>query len=341
MSNPKIHVVIPVYNAEKFIEEAVDSVLAQPYQNLELYLVNDGSCDNSGVLCDALAEQHDNIHIIHQQNSGVSAARNAGIELAMRSAEDTDYLAFCDADDRWIADAVSSDFFDNDRAEIHTFGTICADQTMERFYIYAAFDDFEETEIEKVLWKRNPFCANIYSIQMIREYGIRFSRTTRYAEDVMFSSQCKYCAKRIIFHKEFLYLYRHNANSAMHTRENLSKINYYTQIINGWVETEEKINACAERTGRTTTMGSTLASIYFLDMAVKHYQGWGSPKILEQAFMDNPHVHHFKNMKQNGVSCQQFREKELFRKHPMLFRLKHNLLGIVFLRWKLPIVYLW
>ena len=145
----------------------------------------------------------------------------------------------------------------------------------------------------------------------------------------MFSSQCQYCAKRIVFHKEFLYLYRHNANSAMHTRGNLSGINYYAQIINGWVETEEKINACAERTGRTTTMGSTLASIYFLDMAVKHYQDWGSPKILEQAFMDNPHVHYFKNMKQNSVSHQQFSEQELFRKHPMLFRLKHNLRGIV------------
>lgn len=342
MSNPKIHVVIPVYNAEKFIEEAVNSVLAQPYQNLALYLIDDGSCDNSGALCDALAELHDNIHTIHQKNSGVSAARNSGIELVLQFAEDTDYLAFCDADDRWIADAVSYNFFDNNWAEIHTFGTICADQMLERFYIYAKFDDFEETEVEKVLWKRNPFCSNIYSIHMIREYGIRFSRMTRYAEDVMFSSQCKYCAKRIIFHKEFLYLYRHNANSAMHTRKNVSKINYYTQIINGWVETEEKINACAEWTGKSTTMGSTLASIYFLDMAIKHYQDWGSQKSLEQAFMDSPHLHHFMNMKQNSVSQQQFREQKLLRKHPTLFRLKHNLLGIVIFlietAYRLPLV---
>lgn len=92
----KISVIIPVYRVEHYLARCVDSVLAQTYRNLEILLVDDGSPDGSGALCDAYAEQDSRVRVIHKENGGLSSARNAGIEAATG-----DYLAFVDSDD-WI-----------------------------------------------------------------------------------------------------------------------------------------------------------------------------------------------------------------------------------------------
>jgi len=89
-----ISVIVPVYNAEEYLEECVDSVLSQSYINIELILVNDGSTDGSGELCDALAETDKRIVVIHQENGGVSKARNAGLDAATGNR-----IAFVDCDD--------------------------------------------------------------------------------------------------------------------------------------------------------------------------------------------------------------------------------------------------
>ena len=97
-----IHVIIPVYNAKKYLREAVRSVLIQPCKDIEIILVNDGSTDGSADLCDELAAEESRISVIHQQNQGVSAARNAGIEKVLERGTDG-YIAFLDADDMWAS----------------------------------------------------------------------------------------------------------------------------------------------------------------------------------------------------------------------------------------------
>lgn len=90
-----ISVVIPIYNVEKYLEKCVRSVLAQKGIEKEIILVDDGSTDNSRVLCDHLSNKYsDNIRVIHKDNEGVSRARNDGIEAALG-----DWIAFVDADD--------------------------------------------------------------------------------------------------------------------------------------------------------------------------------------------------------------------------------------------------
>ncbi len=91
---PVLSVIIPVYNRESFLERCVKSVAASSLQNIEIILVDDGSTDHSGVLCDKLAEEDKRIIVIHQQNAGVSAARNGGLEKARGK-----YFAFVDSDD--------------------------------------------------------------------------------------------------------------------------------------------------------------------------------------------------------------------------------------------------
>ena len=92
----KLSIIVPVYNVETFLNKCVDSLLNQdlPKEDYEIILVDDGSKDGSGNLCDSLAEEHGNIRVIHQQNCGLSGARNAGIPVASG-----DYVLFVDSDD--------------------------------------------------------------------------------------------------------------------------------------------------------------------------------------------------------------------------------------------------
>ena len=94
MTDTKISIVIPVFNASQYIAETVESVISQTYTNWELILVNDGSLDDSGIICDRLSEKDERIRVFHQENSGVSTARNKGIELAKG-----EWIVFIDSDD--------------------------------------------------------------------------------------------------------------------------------------------------------------------------------------------------------------------------------------------------
>lgn len=96
-NTPLISVIVPVYNGEKFIHKCVDSILAQTYSNLEIILVDDGSSDTSAQICDEYTQKDARIKVIHQQNAGVSAARNTGIKNAQG-----EYISFIDQDD-WVA----------------------------------------------------------------------------------------------------------------------------------------------------------------------------------------------------------------------------------------------
>lgn len=89
-----ISIIVPVYNVETFLEKCVNSLLCQTYHNLEIILVNDGSTDSSGKLCDELKERDSRIKVIHKENGGLSSARNAGIAIAQGA-----YIGFVDSDD--------------------------------------------------------------------------------------------------------------------------------------------------------------------------------------------------------------------------------------------------
>ena len=100
---PGFSIVIPVYNAEKYLGECVESVLSQSVTDFELILVNDGSTDKSGHLCDRFALRDERVKVIHQPNSGHITARMNGV-----SAAEGDYIMFLDSDDYWLDGALSA-----------------------------------------------------------------------------------------------------------------------------------------------------------------------------------------------------------------------------------------
>lgn len=95
-----ISVVVPVYNVCKYLERCIDSIVAQTMEDFDVILIDDGSTDNSGDICDACAACYPFVHVIHQRNGGLSAARNAGIEWSLAHS-DSQYLTFIDSDD-WV-----------------------------------------------------------------------------------------------------------------------------------------------------------------------------------------------------------------------------------------------
>ena len=103
MENALISVIVPVYNAEKYLAECVQSIISQTYRNLEIILVDDGSKDSSGSICDSFAEKDSRIKVIHQENAGVSAARNHGLDECHG-----EYVSFVDSDDYYSTNLFES-----------------------------------------------------------------------------------------------------------------------------------------------------------------------------------------------------------------------------------------
>ena len=100
--NNKVSVIIPVYNVEKYLNECIDSVIKQTYKNLDIILVDDGSTDNSGSICDKYSEKDSRIRVIHRKNGGLSAARNTGFDVS-----NGEYIYFLDSDDYLELSAIS------------------------------------------------------------------------------------------------------------------------------------------------------------------------------------------------------------------------------------------
>lgn len=181
-----ISVIIPVYNAEATLRRCLDSVLAQSYKDIEIILVDDGSTDGSGKICDEYGQKDDRVRVLHQANSGVSAARNAGLDVAKG-----EWVAFCDSDDSvnasWIEKMVEAS--SSAGLVIGGYRKYLPDGTVEyvtlgRTRIYTEPDDFFEdclnAHILKFIWNK------LFSKKIIDEHKIRFDETFKVFEDEYF-----------------------------------------------------------------------------------------------------------------------------------------------------------
>ncbi|SHL56445.1 Glycosyl transferase family 2 [Fibrobacter sp. UWT2] len=105
LDNPLISIIMPVYNAKRFLESAIESILSQSLENFELILIDDGSFDGSASICDDFAKRDSRIILVHQKNMGTSFARNVGLKMAKGK-----YVAFCDHDDEFSPEMLKSNY---------------------------------------------------------------------------------------------------------------------------------------------------------------------------------------------------------------------------------------
>lgn len=218
--NHSIAVIIPVYNAEKYIEPAVTSVLTAEDVSIRLVLVNDGSKDNSGAICDSLSQKYSNIHVIHQENGGVSKARNTGIDYIMNcgSFSDDDYIAFLDSDDFWNSKA-NLRFVKSSDANLIAFSSAICNAKATRYHIVHRFPNtiLQGEEIHRQWINCGTFAAFFYQIGFMKRYNLRFIDGAKRNEDMIFWRQATLCANKIVLSSDILYVYRMNPSSVTHS----------------------------------------------------------------------------------------------------------------------------
>ena len=107
-----ISVIVPVYNAEKYLHRCINSILAQTFVDIELLLIDDGSTDSSSVICDKYAKKDQRVRVFHKENGGVSSARNLGLDNAQG-----EWIAFVDGDD-WVKETYLSNLLSHVREDI-------------------------------------------------------------------------------------------------------------------------------------------------------------------------------------------------------------------------------
>ncbi len=282
---PSISVIMPVYQAEKFLKASVESVLAQSFSDWELLLVDDGCRDNSPALCDGFAARDDRIRVIHKQkNAGVSAARNSGLEAAAGA-----YIAFLDADDGYEPRTLETLWCLREQAGTDT--AACAHLNLrpdgtgwpEQVLPAGVYDrvQLREKIVAPLLGERlaapvfNGFIWRyLFSAQVIRDGAIRFEGA--YLEDELFLLEYFCCARSLAVTDQPLYRYLINPASATH-----KYMKDFQQVFDRFMERKE---ALAEKYGLHDLRpqwrdNSNWAGLL---IAIGNEYAKGSPKTLRQ-----------------------------------------------------------
>lgn len=187
---PEISVIVPIYKSEMFIRRCVESIISQKFSDFELILVDDGSTDKSGSICDEYAIKDPRIHVIHKTNGGVSSARNKGIEVAVGN-----WITFVDSDD-YVLDTYLQDLFDP-YYDLNVIGHQHIDydkkKSEEKKLFQFSINVLDNNSMSSVIDKNGKywmiFCwGRLFKKEILERYKIRFDEKLKVGEDYVFSS---------------------------------------------------------------------------------------------------------------------------------------------------------
>jgi glycosyltransferase involved in cell wall biosynthesis len=214
---PKISIIVPIYNVEKYLEKCISSLLDQSFTDFELILVNDGSPDNCGKICDDFKEKDSRIKVIHLENGGVCRARNKGMELATG-----DFYVFVDSDD-WVEKDFMKDFVDHieddetliiqdcnrdndEKSETHFFGF------QNKSFVLK--EDFGKLFHENAHYVPGGYPWNkLYSAKIIKENNLQFDPAIKLADDEKWNFEYLVHIKKLKFVENANYHYIYNPGS--------------------------------------------------------------------------------------------------------------------------------
>ena len=237
-----VGVIIPVYNGEKWLKETIDSVFTQPCKNLIAVVVNDGSTDRSEDIVKKASKSFPNLFYIKQDNKGVSAARNAGIDFLLNS-WGVQYLSFLDADDIWVPGFYTDELESNIRSEnkdVFQFSHYWSNNTMTRLKKHPA-NTFDESSQELNRYDRG-FASYFYNARLFRDYKIRFPEGMKVQEDVVFKYVILTAAKTYRSSDKYMFIYRSNADSVLHKKiTKKDENNFLNSVIPCWDWAEQEL----------------------------------------------------------------------------------------------------
>ena len=207
---PKVSIIVPVYKAEQYLHRCIDSILSQSFTDWECILVDDGSPDSSGAICDEYAQKYARIRVIHKENGGVSSARNVALERIAG-----EWLTFVDSDDclypnalqRWVEVAEHNNL---DLIQCHFNREYKEGQVEgETTEVLTAAQYADSENYLTCVW------GNLFKSSIVKEHSMRFDEKVRLGEDQIFLlSHMQHC-KRIQRIGDVLYFYLDNEQSAV------------------------------------------------------------------------------------------------------------------------------
>lgn len=206
MNKCKYSVIVPVYKVEAVLPRCIESILNQTVPDFELILIDDGSPDRSGAICDEYAAKDARIRVIHQKNGGVSRARNAGLDAAQG-----EYIVFIDSDD--YVDATYLQCFDENPADLIIGGYQIEGQELLQRVIrrneYLYIDDINQTEFISLFENGalNYVWTKCFLASIIKREGIRFDERLQLSEDTLFTVQYASCCHSVSKTPSFGYHY--------------------------------------------------------------------------------------------------------------------------------------
>lgn len=315
----KISAIIPVYNVEDYIDKCIESLLLQSLDNFEILLIDDGSTDNSGMICDSYANKYENIKVFHKENGGLSSARNYGLEKAKG-----EFISFIDSDD-WIHKDMYLELYNaaiknkadiaqcrylkvfNEDIEINTN----INRKIEVFNNIAALNNFYNDK-----YKETVVCWNkIYRKKLFND--IKFP-VGKIHEDEFTTHKLIYKAKKIVYLKDELYYYRQREGSIMRSGFNIKELSLLEafkeqSIFMKNINNEELYYRSLNR--------------YLIGLRLKYYQCQNSlknnRKILEQIKKEYQLIY-FKNIKNNKIKFMTKINESIFMINPTIYKKINN-----------------
>lgn len=212
---PLISIIVPIYNVELYLDECIESIINQTYSNLEIILIDDGSVDNSGKICDKYAKKDKRIRVIHKKNSGVSDSRNYGIKIS-----NGQYIAFIDSDD----------YVENNYIEVLYTSILDYNADISIVGYNKVYNSkFEKIELsdKKTLLSSEEFLIKLLNVQT--SYGfchmklykksilsnVLFLTNLKVGEDALFNMEICKNIKSVVINEDVLYNYRFHSNSVV------------------------------------------------------------------------------------------------------------------------------
>ena len=215
MDNPKVSIIVPVYNVESYLAQCLDSLIEQTLSDIEILCLDDGSTDSSPELLDAYAAKDARIRALHRENCGVAETRNVGVGLARG-----EYILFVDSDD-YIAQRTCEVLVataEREGADIVVFGGKTFPTLPWADDSFARRDNVYHSGVDALLYERGSIplmCNKMYRTDFLRGNGLLLNPDLSLGEDHAFQFITFPLAKTVAFSKEMLYFYRVRRDSAV------------------------------------------------------------------------------------------------------------------------------
>lgn len=258
MNQPKVSVIIPVYNTEAYVEEAVRSVMNQTLKEIEIIIINDGSTDNSISILEKLATEDNRIQLYYQTNQGLSVTRNRGIDIA-----NGDFIHFLDSDDLILPDMYErcyhqgntsqSDFLFFDANVFSESSDIQLGFNYQRTYLFKEGHVYSGIDMLGIMLDKQIYrasaCLNFIKREFLMQYKLNFYPNIVH-EDELFTAQLYLYAQRVVCIRTAFYCRRVRKGSIMASKFSFKNINGYMTVIKQLdllIEGDEKVRATTEK----------------------------------------------------------------------------------------------